>query len=317
MIKAIILAAGKGTRMKSHKIKVLHHVGGKPVVAYVIETVKKIGVTHPYLVVGYQADELKQELNDGSLQYVLQEQQLGTGHAVMQVAPFLEGHPDEKVVILAGDCPLIQPETLKNLLDLHDGQGSSGTILSVEMDEPGNYGRILRNGQGFVDGIREAKDCNPEQLKVKEINTGVYMFNGADLKYALGKLDTNNAQNEYYLTDVFHIMKKEGRIICAYCMQDPDQAIGINTRMDLAMINSVIQRRINTKWMEEGVTLLDPATTFIDDTVDIGKDTVVSPCVVLKGHTKIGEGCDIGAFSHLTNAVVHSGDVIPPYTHKH
>lgn len=312
---AIILAAGKGTRMKSELLKVAHHVAGKPIVSYVTDTVRDIGVDQIYMVVGHQADSIKTLFTQDPVQFVLQEEQLGTGHAVMQVREHYPLNEESIVLILAGDCPLIKPSTLQNLLNMHTESNAAATILTTKMEDPASYGRILRGNMGTVLGIKEAKDCSESELKITEINTGVYAFTASFLFENLKDLNTNNTQGEYYLTDIIHILKAHGEPIAAYCIDDSDQAIGINTRMDLAKSNQVIYQRNNHHFMTEGVTILDPASTFIDSTVKIGRDTIINPFTVIKGNTIIGNNCVIGSHCYLDNICFEDHSIISSHSH--
>ncbi len=313
-LKAIILAAGKGTRMKSDTLKVLHLVAGKPILTYVVETVEKLGVDETIVVVGHQADQVKNTLQKDHISFVLQEEQLGTGHAVMQVASHLRDGEDSALVVLAGDCPLIELETLQNLLAIHNESNASATILTAKLKEPANYGRIVRGKMGTVVAIREAKDCSTAELKIKEINTGIYIFQKNLLFESLKKINTNNQQKEYYLTDVIHILKEEGESVAAYCTDNSDQVIGINTRMDLSKTNKIIYQRNNDYFLHDGVTIIDPDTTFIDSTVQIGLDTIVYPFTVIQENTVIGNDCKIGPNVFIRNGNIETGSMVTPFT---
>ena len=297
--KAIILAAGKGTRMKSEFLKVLHEVAGKPIVNYVIDTVKKVGINDIILVVGHQSELVKKITSYTPLTYALQEEQLGTGHAVMQTEPYLTLDKDEEVIVLAGDCPLISKETLVNLIETHQESNALATVLTTIMDNPGSYGRILRGKMGTIIGIKEAKDCTPEEYQIKEINTGIYCFKTKFLFDALKKITNKNVQNEYYLTDVIKILKEEGDAVSAYCTKNVNEALGINTRMDIAEINKIIYQNNNLHFMKEGVTIIDPNTTFIDSTAKIGQDTVIYPFTFIEGAAEIPEHTVIPPHSHI------------------
>ncbi len=313
-LKTIILAAGKGTRMKSEILKVLHHVAGKPILNHVLDAVLELGSDEIFIVVGHQGDQVRQQIQHPRVTFVEQLEQLGTGHAVLQVRPFLEKNPKDTVLVLAGDCPLIEEETLQNLLAIHSESNASGTVLTAQMAEPGSYGRILRGQMGTILGIKEAKDCSEDELEINEINTGVYAFKVGALFQQLGRVDTNNTQHEYYLTDVISLLKSSGDPISAYCTGDPDQVVGINTRMDLARINEIVYQRNNVHFMEEGVTIIDPISTFIDSTVVIGPDTIISPFTVIRGQTVIGPRCKIGPHCYLEDAVLDADTVSPPFS---
>ena len=314
-LKAVILAAGKGTRMKSDILKVVHQVAGKPIVNYVVETVSHLGAEDIYIVVGHQADLVKKNTPQKNTHFVYQEEQLGTGHAVLQVKPYIDLSKETTLIILAGDCPLIEEETLVNLIAIHEESNSLGTILTAIMDEPGSYGRILRGQMGTVTGIKEAKDCTDEEKEICEINTGVYVFNSQALFGNLALVDTNNTQREYYLTDVIHLIKESGGAIGAYCCENSDHVIGINTRADLAKINKIIYQKNNIHFMQEGITIIDPETTFIDSTVQIGWDTIISPFTVIGGHSQIGSHCTIGAHSYIYDGNIANNSTVAPFTH--
>ena len=311
---AIILAAGKGTRMKSDKLKVLHQVAGKPIVSYVVDTVLELGFDEVLLVIGHQADEIKKQIQHPKVKFVIQEEQLGTGHAVMQAKPHLDKSPDNQVMVLAGDCPLITKQTLSELINTHNETNAEATILSTVVDDAANYGRILRGEMGSVIGIKEAKDCTKKELAIKEINTAIYMFQEKELVDSLGKISTNNKQGEYYLTDVIHILKEAGKAVSAYITEDADQTIGVNTRMDLSMINKVIYQRHNLELMKNGVTIIDPDTTFIDQHVQIGQDTVINPFTIIQGKTTIGKHSNIGPNSVIINATLDDNTSLPAFT---
>jgi bifunctional UDP-N-acetylglucosamine pyrophosphorylase / glucosamine-1-phosphate N-acetyltransferase len=313
-LKAIVLAAGKGTRMKSEILKVAHHVAGKPIVSYVVDAVLKLGVDEVFMVVGHQAEIIKNTVKHKKIKYVFQEEQLGTGHAVKQVETSFNLKKEDSVIILAGDCPLIEVETLNNLVATHKESNAVGTILTATMRDPANYGRILRGKMGTVTGIKEAKDCSSEELKVDEINTGVYVFEAEYLFDALNQVKTNNVQQEYYLTDVIRILKDSGEAVSASLIDDEDQVIGINTRLDQARINKIIYQKNNKHLMEDGVTIIDPDSTFIDSTVKIGQDTIICPFAVIKGETKIGKHCHIGPYSFLNNDIIKDNEEIAPFT---
>ncbi|MFC1752825.1 bifunctional N-acetylglucosamine-1-phosphate uridyltransferase/glucosamine-1-phosphate acetyltransferase [Thermoproteota archaeon] len=319
-MKAIILSAGKGTRMKSDILKVAHAVAGRPIVSYVLDTVSDLNPDNIYMIVGHQADLLMDKIKHSfhgdlkKISYVMQKKQLGTGHAVKQAVPYLKKDPEDIVLVLAGDCPLIEKETLKNLIDIHKESNASATILSAKLTDPASYGRILREKMGTVTGIREAKDCSVEERKITEINTGVYVFRCSDLLTSLKLIKTENIQHEYYLTDVIHILKQAGKVIAAYCTDNSNQAIGINTRMDLAKINKLIYQKNNIKLMENGVTIKDPDNTFIDSTVKIGNDTIIYPFSIIQGNTRIGKHCQIGPHCFVLNGSIKAESVVDPFT---
>lgn len=326
---AVILAAGQGTRMKSKLYKVLHPVCGKAMVDHVLTQLERVGIDQIVTVVGHGADQVKQLLGDRTI-YALQAEQLGTGHAVMQAEDVL-GQKDGITLVTCGDTPLFTAETFKQLFAYHEQQGAAATVLTAHTDQPFGYGRIIRDAAGTVAKIVEQKDATPEEAAVQEINTGVYCFNNQELFAALHQLSNDNAQGEYYLTDVIGILKQAGKQVGAFQVDDFTESMGVNDRVALAKATRVMQQRINTRHMQNGVTMIDPATTYIDADVQIGNDTVIEPGVVLKGKTSIGSDCVIGAHSEirdsviedgvtvtasfLENAVMHKDSNIGPYSH--
>lgn len=299
---AIILAAGKGTRMKSKLYKVLHPVAGKPMVEHILDQVEETKPQEVITIVGHGAEAIKSYLGDRS-QYALQAEQLGTGHAVMQAKPFLEGKKGITLVI-TGDTPLLRAETLSNLFDYHQGKNASATILTAHAENPTGYGRIIRDHIGIVEKIVEQKDASDEEARIQEINTGVFCFDNESLFSALDKIKTNNSQGEYYLTDIVEILKKEGKSVAAYQMDDFEEAMGVNDRIALAQANKIMHKRLNTMHMQNGVTFVDPENTYIDEGVEIGSDTVIEAGVVIKGSTVIGEDCFIGAHSEIVDSKI-------------
>ena len=326
---AVILAAGQGTRMKSKLYKVLHPVCGRAMVDHVLTQLERVGIDQIVTVVGHGADQVKQLLGDRTT-YALQAEQLGTGHAVMQAEGVL-GQKDGITLVTCGDTPLFTAETFKQLFAYHEQQGAAATVLTAHTDQPFGYGRIIRDAAGTVAKIVEQKDATPEEAAVQEINTGVYCFNNQELFAALHQLSNDNAQGEYYLTDVIGILKQAGKQVGAFQMDDFTESMGVNDRVALANATRVMQQRINTRHMQNGVTMIDPATTYIDADVQIGNDTVIEPGVVLKGKTSIGSDCVIGTHSEirdsviedgvtvtasfLENAVMHKDSNIGPYSH--
>ena len=305
---AIILAAGKGTRMKSKLYKVLHPVCGKPMVEHIINRVEETNPSEIVTIVGHGADKVKAQLGDRS-QYALQAEQLGTGHAVIQAAEFLKGKKGTTLVI-SGDTPLLTTETLDNLFEYHQGKGASATILTAHAEDPTGYGRILRDHVGIVDRIVEQKDATPEEAQVKEINTGTYCFDNELLFDALENLNTDNAQGEYYLTDIIEILKSNGKNVAAYQTQDFNESLGVNDRVALAEANRLMRERINRQHMMNGVTFVDPQSTYIDAGIQIGAETVIEPGVYLKGQTVIGENCLITSQSQIEDSVIEDNVVI-------
>lgn len=300
---AIILAAGKGTRMKSKLHKVLHQVCGKTMVEHVLTQLQAADIQNIVTVVGYGADTVKDALGD-QVRYALQKQQLGTGHAVMQTEDLL-GELAGQTLVVSGDTPLFTAATFNYLFQYHEQHHAAVTILTSKAPDPTGYGRIVRNEIGIVERIVEQKDASVEEQAIHEINTGVYCFDNQKLFAALKRLTNDNAQGEYYLTDVIGILKEEGEIVTAYQMEDFDESMGVNDRSALAKATKIMQKRINTQLMKDGVTLVDPETAYIDADVQIGQDTVIEGNVVIKGRTTIGVDCLIGAGSRIEDSTLH------------
>lgn len=305
---AIILAAGKGTRMKSKLYKVLHPVSGQPMVEHIINRVSETNPDQIITIVGHGAEQVKAQLGERS-EYALQAEQLGTGHAVLQAASFLQGKEGTTLVI-SGDTPLLTTETLNNLFEYHQGKNASATILTAQAEDPTGYGRIIRDHIGIVEKIVEQKDTTPEEALVQEINTGTYCFDNQALFEALNKVGTDNAQGEYYLTDIIEILKDAGKTVAAYQTEDFDESMGVNDRIALAKANELMRQRINKMHMVNGVSFVDPATTYIDAGVEIGSDTVIEAGVQLQGKTVIGSDCVIGAHSRIVDSVIEDHVVI-------
>ncbi|MCA1322068.1 bifunctional UDP-N-acetylglucosamine diphosphorylase/glucosamine-1-phosphate N-acetyltransferase GlmU [Bacillus tianshenii] len=299
---AVILAAGQGTRMKSKLYKVLHPVCGKPMVQHVVDHVSALNFESIVTVVGHGAETVKSHLGSRS-EYVLQEEQLGTAHAVMQAAPILK---DKKGVtlVICGDTPLITPETMQELLDLHQNTGAKATILTAYAEDPTGYGRIIRNSEGHVGKIVEHKDASEEERKVTEINTGTYCFDNEALFTALSNVSNDNVQGEYYLPDVIEILKEKGDIVSAYQTLDFDETLGVNDRVALSQAEATMKKRINKKHMINGVSIIDPSNTYISADAVIGRDTVIYPGTVIHGATVIGEDCVVGPNSEIKDCQI-------------
>ncbi len=300
----IILAAGLGTRMKSSTIKILHRAAGRPIIDYVIDLAADLSPNLPVMVIGYQRDSVQKTVGERA-RYALQEQQLGTGHAVLQAATLLEPAAAKRVLILSGDVPLTRIETLRGLIEEHERSGNALTLLTMKLAEPAMYGRIVRDpASDGVMRIVEAKDASDEEKRIHEVNAGIYVFEGAHLFDNLRNLGNANAQGEYYLTDLLATLRESGQRVGAVVISDPVEALGVNSRSELARVENEIQRRVVERLMSEGVTFRNPSTVVIDSTVSIGADTVVYPFVTLEGRTRIGEGCLVEPGVHLTNVSV-------------
>lgn len=310
-IAAVILAAGKGTRMKSEEPKVLHRVAGETMIGSICAAAKKAVDGPVCIVVGNGNGRVRSTMGPDFL-YALQEQQLGTGHALRQALPVFSPLP-EHLMVLCGDTPLLRAETLRALADYYLQSRASCTILTAMLPDAGNYGRIIRDSSGNVEAIVEARDANLAQLAVKEVNSGVYCFNGEMLNRVIGTLKAGNAQGEYYLTDAVAAIREQGGLVNAIVCPDPDEIVGVNDRVQLAAANKVRWKRKNEELMLSGVTITDPDSTYIDDSVSIGPDTIIEPQVFLHGNTIIGSNCRIGPMVRLTDTVVEDGREIGPF----
>ena len=302
-LEVIILAAGLGTRMKSAKIKVLHHAAGRPIIDYVLDLASEVGDRPPVLVIGHQREAVQQSVGDRA-RFAVQEEQLGTGHAVMQAAKVLSESGAQNVLILSGDVPLTRAETLQRLVEQHTSEKNALTLLTMKLPKPAMYGRIVRDQSGAVVRIVEAKDASDDEKQIDEVNAGIYVFDARDLFDNLARLSTNNAQGEYYLTDLIAMLRDSGKRVGAVVADDPIEAIGVNSRGELAVVEAEIQRRVVSKLMADGVTFRNPNTVVIDSTVSIAPDTVVYPYVTLEGKTTIGRSCVIEPGVHLINVTV-------------
>jgi len=303
---AVIMAAGKGTRMKSKLPKVMHLLAGKTLIGHVLDAVNQVGIERPLVIVGHGREVVEASICERA-KIVVQTEQLGTGHAMMQVLPSLENV--RTVLVLSGDQPLLKPETLHALIKLHETQGASATVLTASMDQPYGYGRIIRNGEKLVK-IVEEKDATLEERQIKEINTGTYCFKGSALKDTLTKITSQNAQGEYYLTEVFDIFLRQGEKMLTYCTSDSHEALGINSRGQLAEAEAVFRARILDHWMTAGVTLVDPASTFIDAEVELSQDVTILPFTRMMGKTRIEEDAVIGPQTSLENCTVGCGSEV-------
>ncbi|MCQ8211717.1 bifunctional UDP-N-acetylglucosamine diphosphorylase/glucosamine-1-phosphate N-acetyltransferase GlmU [Cetobacterium somerae] len=299
-LKTLILAAGKGTRMKSELPKVLHKVCGVPMVQKIVNTCSKIGSIENILILGHKKEEILKVLPD--IKYVVQEEQLGTGHAVIQAKEKLKDF-DGTVMILCGDTPLLREETLKNLYNYHIETGATTTILTSIYENPFGYGRIVKEN-GKVIGIVEEKEATKEIKAIKEVNAGVYCFNSKELLIALEKIDNNNEKGEYYLTDVISINVKSGKKVEAFLLEDNNEILGINSKVELEQANSIMRDRINLAHMENGVILIDQKSTYIEESVEIEQDTIIYPGALLQGNTKIGKNCEILGNTRIIDCLI-------------
>ena len=306
MIKSIILAAGKGTRMKSDMPKVLHSIFDKPLIGYVLDSVCKTGsISENFVIVGHQAELVEKYIHENYKQStcIKQEPQLGTGHAVSMVIPYLKDYTGN-VIILCGDTPLITSDTLKKFLQFHEEKKSDITVMSAVFDNPQNYGRIVRNADDTVNSIVEEKDADEIQKTIKEINAGIYCINWSKVQSAFSDLKNNNAQGEYYLTDIIKWGNEQHLCVNAYTLTDNNEIYGINSRANLAEATKLLNKRSLDKLMASGVTIVDPASTWISPETEIDTDTIIYPSCYINGKNKIGRHCKIGPFAHLRGDVI-------------
>ena len=304
-----ILAAGKGTRLKSQLPKVLHEIGGLPLLAHVIRAATAIAPAGSiYCIVGHEAERVRRAVAHYGTQFIEQREQLGTGHALMQCREALAGQV--AVLVLSGDAPLITPETLTRLRDFHLAQGAAMTILTAEPPAPFGYGRILRQPDGEVSAIVEQKSLAPGQEALREINSGTYVFDVAKLFRYIDQIKTDNPHREFYLTDIVAILRRAGERVMAVKAENWSEVLGVNTRGELAALDALLRRRKAAQLMNEGVTIFQPESCVIDQDVQVGPDTVVGPFVQLLGSTCIGSECKINSFSVLTNMRVGDGVMI-------
>lgn len=333
MVAVAILAAGRGTRMKSDLPKVLHRLGGRSLVEWVLNSVQDIQPVRQLVIVGYRQELVMEALNQKadnsllpSLEFVEQSEQLGTGHAAQQLLPYLDGFEGD-LLILNGDVPLLRPETLQSLLHTHQQHQNAATLLAAHLPNPKGYGRVFCNGQNILQQIVEDRDCTAAQKQNRRINAGVYCFRWSELARVLPKLTADNDQKEYYLTDAVNYMEP----VMVVDVEDYQEILGINDRKQLAEAYSILQDRIKENWMKQGVTLIDPNSITIDDTVQLAPDVVVEPQTHLRGNTRIEAGSRIGPgsliensqiggnvtilYSVITDSVVAEHSRVGPYTH--
>ncbi|MGQ9646198.1 MAG: bifunctional UDP-N-acetylglucosamine diphosphorylase/glucosamine-1-phosphate N-acetyltransferase GlmU [Thermodesulfobacteriota bacterium] len=301
---SIILAAGKGTRMRSDLVKVLHPLLGVPMLSYPIElSLKGIQAKKTIVVVGHQAEKIKETFPDPNIHFVLQEKQLGTGHAVLQALPFLESFSGA-VLILCGDVPLVKPETLRSFRDTFWRNESNLSVLTAVVEDPSGYGRIVRGPTGWLERIVEEKDASEEEKLIREINTGIFCIKVSFLLDGLKEIGKENAQGEYYLTDLVEIGRRRGIRCSAHMVANPTEVMGINTRADLALANEVLRQEKAMDLMLSGVTIIDPKTAYVDRRVEVGRDTLLHPNCMLQGKTRIGERCVIESNVRIVDSVI-------------
>lgn len=298
MTKAVILAAGKGVRMRSERPKVLQEILGAPILAHILTALRDAGVTDIVVVVGYQADRVQKAIGP-EVSYIEQRERLGTGHALLCCEEALSDY-DGELLVLTGDAPLVRSETIRELLELHRQKGAQATLLSAKLENPAGYGRVLRDESGEFTRVVEHADATEEERLVGEVNSADYVFDSKALFEALHKIQPRNAQKEYYLPDVLPHMNG----VHAWCVPDASEILGINSRKELAGATDVMRLRILDRHMEAGVTIVDPRNTFIEVDVEIGIDTVIQPFTVVRAGVKIGANCEVGPFSQVRSGTV-------------
>ena len=313
-LDVLILAAGLGTRMRSNLAKVLHRLDGRPLINHVCRMATALAPRKIYVVIGHQGETVKtavlEELNENYAEFVWQTEQLGTGHAVNAAREFLEAE-DSTLLVLSGDVPMIRAETLAALVQQHRnhrGKGAACTILTVKLSYPTGYGRVVRDSEGLFDRIVEQKDASDEERLIKEINSGIYCFDTRKLFAALARVSNDNAQGEYYLTDVPGILRADGEDVSIFTHTDAREVSGINTRVELAEFERLFRvRTLRRLMLDSGVTIIDPSHTYISSEAQIGHDTVIYPGVHIEGRTQIGAGCEIRPGTRITNSRIGSG----------
>ncbi len=299
-ITSVILAAGQGKRMKSTLPKVLHPIAGKPMIFYSLALTRSLGKVNKIMVLGHQMEKIKEAVNtlDKEVIFVQQKQQLGTAHAMMEIEPYL-GDFDGIILVLSADVPLLRENTLQKLLAYHQTSSPCCTLLTAKLANPEGYGRVIRNESGEIVEIIEHSEATFEQKQIDEINGGIYCFNSKELFTALTLVKRDNYQKEYYLTDVIKIMRNRGGIIGSISLEDPEEILGINTQQELTHVSQIMYHRNLLAHMEEGVTIISPANTFLESEVQIGKGTIIYPFTIITTGSKIGTNCHIGPYSHI------------------
>ncbi|MCL4425320.1 MAG: bifunctional UDP-N-acetylglucosamine diphosphorylase/glucosamine-1-phosphate N-acetyltransferase GlmU [Firmicutes bacterium] len=309
-VAALILAAGQGKRMKSGLLKVLHPIAGRPMVGYILEATRTAGISRMVVVIGHQAEKV-QEVLGSEVEYVRQKEQLGTGHAVLAAEGVIQ---EDLVLVLYGDTPLLDAATLRAILQRHQESGAAATVVTTELADPTGYGRILRNQRGGIEGIVEEKNAGEAERQIREVNTGIVCYRRLPLFQALGKVKRDEFSGEYYLTDVVPLLLQAGYKVETFLVQDQSLVLGINTRVELARVEKIVRQRHLERLMLDGVTVVDPASTFVDSQVEVGMDTTLYPFTFLEGNTRIGAGCRIGPAARIVDSVLGNEVVIEQST---
>lgn len=310
------MAAGKGTRLKSKHPKVLHEIGGRPILAHVIATAQKVVPPQDiFVIIGHEAERVREAVASTGVNFVHQPDQRGTGHALMVARETLSGKKYDQIIVLSGDAPLITAETIQKLSDFHTQQNATMTLLSADLDNPHGYGRVIRKGTGAeVQAIVEEKAATPKQKKIREINSGFYAFSGPALYEHIDSLSTDNAHGEYYLTDMASVFNRARKKVVAIKTDDAGEVLGSNTRAEMMMLDARLRLAKCRALLDSGVTVFYPHTCVIDSDVEVAADTVIEPFVQLLGRTKIGADCRIGSYSVITNSVIGDRVVVKPGT---
>ncbi|HYK87611.1 MAG TPA: bifunctional UDP-N-acetylglucosamine diphosphorylase/glucosamine-1-phosphate N-acetyltransferase GlmU [Acidobacteriota bacterium] len=303
-LHALIMAAGKGTRMVSERAKVLHELCGIPMLQLVYRSAAALEPDNFFIIIGYDAERVKNSLAGLPARFIIQENQLGTGHAVITAREELEKHRGGDLLVLFGDTPRVRTETLRKLVEHHRDSGAATSLLTVHAPDPYGYGRIIRDSADRIQAIVEEKDASPEVKRITEINPGFYCFQITPLLESLGKLSNNNAQKEYYVTDLIEIQRREGRLVNAILHDDHEELRGINSRAQLADLSLALGKEKNRQLMASGVTLIDPDRTYVHLDVVVEKDVTIHPMVTLEGSTRIGEGCVIHSGTRISNSLI-------------
>jgi bifunctional UDP-N-acetylglucosamine pyrophosphorylase/glucosamine-1-phosphate N-acetyltransferase len=312
---AVVLAAGKGVRMKSKLPKVLHELCGRPMLAHVLEAVKSADVRETIVVIGHGAELVKERFADwdAPLRFIIQSERKGTGHAVMMAEEALADF-DGEVMVVCGDNPLISTETIRRVVQTHRDDRAAYTVVTAEVPDPFGYGRIVRNAEDSVEEIVEERDADEATKRIREINSGNYLFDARRLFRSLKEIRPDNHQKEYLLTDVVKVLRSGGHTVMSYAASDPAEVLGVNSRAQMAKVSVLMQERIQTALMDAGVTIVDPRSTFIDPRVEAGPDTVILPGCVITGPVKIGGECRVGPFAYLCgNVRLADGETVGAY----
>lgn len=301
-VAAVILAAGKGVRMCSSLPKVAHQAAGKAMIVHIVEAVEQAGIDDIKVVVGHGREVVRSLLSSKKVEFVIQEQQLGTGHALLQTEKYIDS--DSAVLVLAGDTPLLRTSTLQGLIQYHLEKKAQATVLSADLVHPFGYGRIIRQDKGLFSRIVEEKDADEREKAIQEINTGIYCFQAPGVFQLLHRTNTCNSQGEYYLTDVLEMAKNQGQKVEILKMEDAQEIYGVNDRVQLAYVEGILRKRKNQELMRLGVSIIDPASTFIDQEVIIEADSIILPFTIIEGTTRIGSDCKIGPYSRISNSYI-------------